>query len=145
MSDEEYDETSEQEDESTVMKELRKAAREGKAAAAERDALKRDLAFRDAGVPVTKATSYFSKAYDGELDAESIKAAAVEAGFLTEDKPEDEGVSAEERAAAERVAGAATGATDVTPPGYEEEVAAAKTPEQLLAVLAKYGVETVSK
>lgn len=142
MSDEEFDEVHEDGDEeSSVMRELRKQAREGKQAAAERDALKRDLAFRDAGVPNTKATSYFAKAYDGELDVESIKAAAIEAGFLTEDiEDAEDAVAVEEREAAERVAGAVTGSTDTTPPGYEAEVAAAKNPDELLAVLRKYKI-----
>lgn len=124
------------ENESSVIKGLRKQARENAGAAAERDALARKLAFMEAGVPATKATAYFAKAYDGELDAESIKAAAVEAGFL--EAPKDE-QSDEEREAHERTLDASGGSTDDTsPPGYAEELAAAKSTEETLAVIEKY-------
>ena len=47
--------------------------------------LKRTEAFRSAGInPNDPRQSYFVKGYDGEIDPEPIRAAAVEAGFLTE-------------------------------------------------------------
>ena len=62
---------------------LRKAARAGETAAKEAADAKRSLAFMQAGVdPADKRLSYFAKAYDGEMTADAIRNAAVEAGFL---------------------------------------------------------------
>ena len=62
-------------DETGGIKELRDAADRGKEAIAERDQLKREVAFMKAGVDTdSKAGQLLFKAYDGELDTESIKA-----------------------------------------------------------------------
>ena len=62
-------------EESGGIKELRDAADRGKEAIAERDQLKREIAFMKAGVDTdSKAGQLLFKAYDGELDTESIKA-----------------------------------------------------------------------
>ena len=62
------------EDETGGIKELRDAADRGKEAIAERDQLKREVAFMKAGVDTdSKAGQLLFKAYDGELDADSIK------------------------------------------------------------------------
>ena len=62
------------EDETGGIKELRDAADRGKEAIAERDLLKREVAFMKAGVDTdSKAGQLLFKAYDGELDTESIK------------------------------------------------------------------------
>ena len=62
-------------DETGGIKELRDAADRGKEAIAERDQLKREIAFMKAGVDTdSKAGQLLFKAYDGELDTESIKA-----------------------------------------------------------------------
>jgi hypothetical protein len=48
-------------------------------------AMERKEAFRDVGLDLSKpGVGYFVKGYDGELTAEAIKAAAIEAGFLSE-------------------------------------------------------------
>ena len=57
------------------IKELRDAADRGKKATQELDAMKREMAFLKAGVDTdTKAGQLLYKAYDGELDTESIQA-----------------------------------------------------------------------
>ena len=57
------------------IKELRDAADRGKKASQELDAMKREMAFLKAGVDTdTKAGQLLYKAYDGELDTESIQA-----------------------------------------------------------------------
>ena len=62
------------EDETGGIKELRDAADRGKEAIAERDLLKREVAFMKAGVDTdSKAGQLLFKAYDGELDTDSIK------------------------------------------------------------------------
>jgi len=61
-------------DETSGIKELRDAADRGKEAIAERDQLKREVAFMKAGVDTeTPAGKLLFKAYDGELDSASIK------------------------------------------------------------------------
>ena len=57
------------------IKELRDAADRGKKASQELDAMKREMAFLKAGVDTdTKAGQLLFKAYDGELDTESLQA-----------------------------------------------------------------------
>lgn len=63
--------------------ELRKAAEGGKAAKAEAEALRRELAFVRAGIDTsTKPAQALIKSYEGELDAEAIKAEAAEWGLV---------------------------------------------------------------
>ena len=62
---------------------LRKAADEGKAARAELEQMKRQMAFVKAGVDIdTKLGQMLLKTYDGELDTEAIKAEATEVGAI---------------------------------------------------------------
>ena len=57
------------------IKELRDAADRGKKASQELDSMKREMAFLKAGVDTdTKVGQLLYKAYDGELDTESIQA-----------------------------------------------------------------------
>lgn len=52
----------------------------------ERDEARREAAFLRAGIdPDDKRMSYFVRGYDGEPDPEKIRAAAIDAGFLTAD------------------------------------------------------------
>ena len=62
-------------DETGGIKELRDAADRGREAIQERDQLKREMAFIKAGVDTdSKAGQLLFKAYDGELETESIQA-----------------------------------------------------------------------
>ena len=62
-------------------------------ALAELDGLKRAEAFRSAGInPNDPRQAYFVKGYDGEIDPEPIRVAAVEAGFLTESEQTQQSV-----------------------------------------------------
>lgn len=81
------------------------------AKALERDALARENAFLKAGVKTDDPKlSYFYKGYDGDLTADAIRAAAVDAGFLPKPEPTPEETQRTESAqAAERVAQAAAG------------------------------------
>jgi hypothetical protein len=63
--------------------ELRKAADRGRAAQAEAEALKRELAFAKAGIDTdSKAGKMLLKSYEGELTPEAIKAEAEEIGLF---------------------------------------------------------------
>ena len=64
---------------------LEKKAREMEARAS---AAERKLAFAQAGIDLSDAKmKYFVNGYDGEITADSIKKAATEAGFLSEEAP----------------------------------------------------------
>lgn len=82
---------------------LREAAKRGKASAAEAEQLRRELAFRDAGLktdhPVYKL---FTEAYKGNLDVEAIRAEAAVVGvYEAPDTSTDTELTDEERAEAE--------------------------------------------
>lgn len=62
---------------------LRRAANKAKKLEAENRSLKREIAFARAGIALDDPKmKYFVKGYDGEMEADAIKVAAIEAGFL---------------------------------------------------------------
>lgn len=81
-----------QTDEQNVdIKALREAADRAKALERENADLRRDRAFRQAGIdPDDKKVSYFVKGYEGDLDPSAIRTEAREAGFLPEPGPTPE-------------------------------------------------------
>ena len=102
------------------IKELRDAAERGKKATQELDAMKREMAFMKAGVDTdTKAGQLLFKAYDGELETESIQAEWQElAPAAAAPPPEPETVDATDTQVAEQrreLAG------DSVPPGTQTE------------------------
>lgn len=119
------------------IKNLRRAAEEGKKA-------KREVAFLRAGIdPDDKRMAYFVKGYDGELDSSAIRAAAIEAGFIQQDQQADPAQQAAAQSQ-QRVAQASAGVV----PEYDEQggVAALERayaeggPEAVLEVAKQYGV-----
>lgn len=119
---------------------------EDRAAAAERE-----LAFAKAGLPLSDPKmGYFVKGYDGDLTPEAIKAAAEEAGFLT--TTERPSVPPEELAAHQQAANFTAGGQPEgvfqgpvhENPQYQQEMQQAVTPEQAMAVMAKYGSPILS-
>jgi len=96
------------------IKSLRRAANGKKKLEQELAELKRELAFAKAGIdPADPKMRYFVKGYDGEMSAEAVRAAAMEAGFLQSQQPQqapDPQVSASVAAAQDRVVQAAAGA-----------------------------------
>ena len=110
-----------QEDAGSI-KDLRDAADRGRKATQELDQVKREMAFLKAGVDTdTKAGLRLFKAYDGELDMESLRVEADELGLFKsseEPAPVVEQVPAEDRqATTERQALAETS----VPPGSQTE------------------------
>jgi hypothetical protein len=102
---------------------LEKQAKRAADLDAELATLRRERAFMSAGVPVDDpAARYFVKGYDGELDPDAIKAAAVESKMPW---AKGEEIGPEEQAAHEAAQAAAAGGT---PPGagpnMEAELAA---------------------
>lgn len=117
---------------------LEKRAKDADTADLRAGAAERELAFIRAGVPDTPAAKYFVKGYDGEVTAEAIRTAAVEAGFLAADQ--QGAIPDDERGAHERMTNAASGA-GAPPAGadIEADLAAAKTPEAVYDVMVKHG------
>jgi hypothetical protein len=126
-------------------------------ALAELDGLKRTEAFRSAGInPNDTRQAYFVKGYDGEVDPESIRVAAVEAGFLTEGEQTQqfgtpEVVAApntgeaitlhQELAAQQRIAQAGVQAQPVAPPDLAEQIRATTSEVELKALMRSHGYE----
>lgn len=107
--------------------ELRKAADRGRAAQAEAEALRRELAFAKAGIDTdSKAGKMLLKSYEGELTVEAIKAEAEEIGLFKPQEPAStETATPEEREQTDIRAGLATGATAAgSPPDEDPQTAA---------------------
>lgn len=91
------------------IKSLRRAASGKKKLEEELAQIRRELAFTKAGInPDDPKMRYFVKGYDGELTAEAVRAAAVEAGFLAQ-QASDPGL-AQVAQSQDRVMSAAAGA-----------------------------------
>ena len=83
MSDNYTEETFTEDNEQDSLKNLRAAANRAKKLEAELSQMKRQMAFFQAGIPQDDPRmQYFIKGYEGELDADAIRTAATEAGFL---------------------------------------------------------------
>jgi ribosomal protein L12E/L44/L45/RPP1/RPP2 len=100
---------------------LRKANQAAKRAEQERDQAKREAAFLRAGIdPDDTRLSYFVKGYEGDLKADVIKQAAIDAGFIQAAAPSPEQQQAAEQqqqalGAQQRVAGVAQAGPGATP------------------------------
>ena len=88
-----------------IREELRQARADRKALKEmkdELDAQKRESAGAKAGLPDTPGAKFFLQHYSGPMDAESIKNAAQEMGFLTPPEPPQDDDAAAELAALRR-------------------------------------------
>jgi NADH dehydrogenase/NADH:ubiquinone oxidoreductase subunit G len=96
----------------------------------------RKLAFIEAGVQINDpAAKYFVKGYDGELSADAIRVAAIEAKLIAD--PSNDPTVEAERAAALRVAEAGrVNEGAVVPADLASRVAGAKTPGELEQIVA---------
>ena len=109
---------------------LRRAAKEGKSAKAELAAARRELAMLKAGVDTsTKVGALFARAYDGDLDAEKIKAewSEISGAATTTDSADtstpatpDPEITDDERASTATRQAVASGA-NVTPARNDED------------------------
>jgi len=140
-------------EDSNSIQALRKAANAAKKLKAENTRMKRELAFAKAGIPLTDPKmNYFVKGYEGDLEVEAIREAAVEAGFLVVEQsaPQEQADTHEGEAVAQaqrRVMAASAGATYE---GLTEEAALAQLEsamqeggiEALLDVARQYGIPT---
>ena len=126
-------------------------------ARAELDGLKRTEAFRSAGInPNDPRQAYFVKGYDGEIDPEPIRAAAVEAGFITGGEQAQqfgtpdvvaapntgEAITLhQELAAQNRIAQAGVQGQAVIPPDLNEQIRATTSEVELKALMRSHGFE----
>lgn len=109
----------------------KRAAEERDQALSELNSLRREKLFDDVGIPRDKAGALFRKAYDGESDPDAVKSAAAEYGIL--EPPPPVSAPAEELAAHQRSADL-VGVSE-PPPDLAAQIAAARTPEELDAIL----------
>lgn len=124
---------------------LRRAANKSKKLEQELLAAKRELAFAKAGInPEDPKMRYFVKGYDGELSAEAVRQAALEAGFLASQSGPDP--AAQQAAQAqERVITASAGAVlaDTTEEGVLAQLEAAMEEggiDAMFDVARQYGI-----
>lgn len=103
-----------EESDGSDIKGLRRAASKGKRLEQELNQLKRELAFARAGIQMDDPKmGYFVKGYDGELSADSIRQAALEAGFLAAAASDQQAQQTQQFAAAQQnVMSAAAGASN---------------------------------
>jgi len=96
------DETNETASKDPVRAHLKKVESENKLLrqqAHEFEILKRKMAFAEAGIDVNAPVAkYFIKAYDGEVSADAIRAAAQEANLLEPQKPKEVADESEKKA-----------------------------------------------
>ena len=135
--DDDFDSDEEPQGDPGDIKSLRRAASSKKKLEQENFELKRRLAFVEAGISMADPRmKYFIKGYDGEMEADAIRAAAMEAGFLASQSQGEDPNMAATAAAQNRVMQAASGV------GYEgmtEDAALA----QLEAAMQEGGVEAM--
>ena len=90
---------------------LRRAANKSKKLENELNTIRRELAFAKAGInPDDPRMKYFVKGYEGELSADAVRSAAMEAGFIQSQSSGPDPVLQETAAAQNRVMQASGGA-----------------------------------
>ena len=118
------------------MKELEKEAAELRKQIADAEAAKRELAFVKAGIdPNSPMSKYFMKGYDGELDPEAIRQAAVEAQLIS---PPEATPTQVEAAGWQKIAKIAAGSQTAQPPvDWNQRLLNAESPKEVEAILAE--------
>ena len=102
---------------------------------------RRDV-FRSAGLdPEDRQVSYFVKAYDGEMDAEVIRAEAEAAGFVGRDAPaaSPSPIKRDALDAEQRIAVAGEGGDPVSRADLNARIASTNNPDELRALMESEG------
>ena len=102
---------------------------------------RRDV-FRSAGLDLEdRQVSYFVKAYDGEMDAEVIRAEAEDAGFIGRDAPavSPSPIMRNALDAEQRIAVAGEGGDPVSQADLNARIASTSNPEELRALMENEG------
>lgn len=123
--------------ERSQIKSWQKQAKQAAEAEARAEAAERKLAFAEAGIPLTDPKmAYFVKGYDGEFTPEAIKQAATDAGFIAAPvAPDDSGPLQR----TQQVAAGAQSPDVSADAEYFAALDAAKSPEEVTAIAAKFG------
>lgn len=130
---------------------LRRAANKSKKLESELQAAKRELAFLKAGInPDDPKMRYFVKGYEGDLSAEAVREAALEAGFLASQQKEADPRQQAIASAEQRVVTASAGAAFED---ASEEAALARLEqameeggvEAMMEVARQYGIPIASE
>jgi hypothetical protein len=137
-------------DEENDIKGLRQAANKAKKLEKELATMQRELAFHKAGIPLhDPKMNYFVKGYEGELDGDAIRQAAIEAGFLQvpNQSAEEEAFIEETAQAQDRVMRASAGAmpedtTEGAALSRLESAMAEGGVEAMLDIARQYGIPT---
>ena len=118
------------------MKQLEKETAELRKQVAEAEAAKRELAFVKAGIdPLQPMTKYFVKAYDGDLNPDAIRQAAVEAQLIS---PPQNQPSADEMQAWQRTNKVAAGSQTSQPPvDWTRRLNEATSPREVEQILSE--------
>lgn len=123
-------------DESSI-KSLRKAASRAKKLEQELSQMQRELAFFKAGIPQDDPKMrYFIKGYEGDLESDAIRTAAMQAGFLQAQQNPEQAQVQETIAAESRVMAASAGAV-------AEDTSEAAAIARLEAALNEGGIEAM--
>jgi hypothetical protein len=145
MSDQYIESDDQQDDGNEDFKNLRAKAKKADAYERENSTLKRELAFVKAGVPLDDPKmSYFVKGYDGDLDPQAIRDAAVDAGFMSAPVQQSDPAVEQVKSGQAAVVAAGAGADPASnPAGVKFEMEQAYKEgglEGLSAVTARHGV-----
>lgn len=118
------------------MKELEKEAAELRKKVADAETARRELAFVKAGIdPNSPMSKYFMKGYDGELDPDAIRQAAVEAQLIS---PPEATPTQVEAAGWQKIAKIAAGSQTAQPTvDWNQRLANAESPREVEAILAE--------
>ena len=118
------------------MKQLEKENAEAKKLLAEAEAERRELAFVKAGIdPTSPMAKCFVKGYDGELNPEAIREAAVEAQLIS---PPQNQPSADEMQAWQRTNKVAAGSQTSQPPvDWTRRLNEATSPREVEQILSE--------
>lgn len=138
-----YEDHEQPEEPRGLRKQIEEQAAKAREAEARAAAAERELAFAKAGLDLADPKmAYFVKGYDGEVAPDAIKAAAEAAGFVGQQAPEQSQVPPQELAEHQAAASLAAGGSLEPPEGnadYEAAMASARSPEEVLAVMDKFG------
>lgn len=151
INDELSDDDLEQSENSNDIKSLRRAANQKKKLEAELESMRRELAFAKAGLPLDDPKMrYFVKGYEGEMTADAIREAALEAGFLASQQQQEQAPNPQMQAAAaaqQRVMQASAGAmiedaSEASALAHLESAMQEGGIEAMLEVARQYGIPT---
>lgn len=140
--DDDYEQPTESNPVRARMKQLEKEAKELRKQVAEFSATQRELAFVKAGIdPASPQAKYFVKGYDGDLNPEAIRAAAVEAQLIT---PQQDPLD-EDRAGWKQSNRIAAGAeTSVDGPSWSKRIRDAGSEDELMSIFAEAQAQGVN-